>query len=320
MKILYAGKRWDQGDPNRGLSFDHANFYCTLTNMDVDITYYDCLENTRKLGKRKMNQRLWETVVEEKPDLLFCILMRDEFDPGTIERISQETSTITYNWFCDDHWRYDNYSKYWAPKFNWVSTTDDQSMLKYRRDGYQTVIKTQWGENPFLYLKKELPVKYDVTFIGQVHSNRKKLVKNLEKQGVSIRCFGSGWPEGRVSQETMIDIFNQSKINLNFNNSSTNKWFRFWKKDREQIKGRNFEVPGTGGFLLTGLADNLERYFDLDREIGIYHAEEDISERIQFYLSNDEKRTNIAAAGYERCQRDHSYVERFEEIFARIFG
>lgn len=320
MKILYTGMKYDYGDPKRGLSFEQCNFYDTLSHMGHKLIHFDALTVLNEKGRKQMNQDLLEIVYEEKPDLLFCILMRDEFEPKVIEKISKETNTTTYNWFCDDHWRYDNFSKYWAPKFNWTSSTHQGSIEKYHRDGYQNVIKTQWGVNPFLYVRKDMPLKYDVTFVGQVHSNRKKIIKVLEKKGVKVECFGGGWPNGRVSQDEMINIFNQSKINLNLNNSSANKWYRFWKKDVNQIKGRNFEVPGTGGFLLTGDADNLDYYFNINQEVGLYHSDDEIEEKIVYYLKNEEERKQIAQRGYEKCLNEHSYVKRFEDIFNTIFS
>ena len=70
-----------------------------------------------------MNQRLLETARAEKPDLVFSVLFTDEFDAAVIEQISDFPEVTTLNWFCDDDWRFDNYSKLWAPHFNWVVTT-----------------------------------------------------------------------------------------------------------------------------------------------------------------------------------------------------
>ncbi len=320
MKVLYACMKYDYGDPDRGLGYEYYNFYLTFKKMGLELVEFDCMTILKEIGKKKMNLLLWETVQKEKPDLLICAMMRDEFQPNIIQKISQQTSTITYNWFSDDHWRYDNFSKNWAPMFNWVSTTDQESVVKYHKDGYDNIIKTQWGFNPDIYRREDTSYKYDVTFIGQVHSNRKSIINSLKKKGIRINCFGAGWPEGRIEQDEMVTIFNQSKINLNLNNSSTNKWYRFWKNDRDQIKGRNFEVPGSGSFLLTGEADDLEKYFDLEKEVGLYHSESELSDRINYYLECDSAREAIKASGYKRCQDEHSYTSRFEGIFDTIFS
>jgi spore maturation protein CgeB len=86
----------------------------------------------------------------------------------------------------------------------------------------------------------------------------------------------------------------------------------------EQIKGRNFEIPGCGGFLLTGGADNLEEYYQDGREVVIFHDDDELIDKIRYYLAHDEERSAIAQAGYERTLREHTYVHRFREIFTTM--
>ena len=38
----------------------------------------------------------------------------------------------------------------------------------------------------------------------------------------------------------------------------------------------------------------------------------------KYYLKNDEEREMIAKAGYERTLKEHTYLQRFEEIFKKI--
>ncbi len=44
----------------------------------------------------------------------------------------------------------------------------------------------------------------------------------------------------------------------------------------------------------------------------------DLPDKIRFYLGNDELRRAIAAAGYRRIQREHTYDHRFPEIFRHM--
>ena len=86
----------------------------------------------------------------------------------------------------------------------------------------------------------------------------------------------------------------------------------------EQIKGRNFEVPGCGGFLLTSNADDLEMYYEPDQELVCFDGISDLTDKIKYYLAHEDERAAIAQRGYERTLRDHTYARRFEEIFKRI--
>lgn len=367
MLILYAGMKHDYGRSEQGYSFEHYNFYHSLLCMGHDILYFDFMTLMQENGRDWMNRRLREVLRLEKPDLMFTVLFKDELDPDIVRQISQESDTVTLNWFCDDHWRFDNYSRYWAPCFNWVVTTARSALSKYERIGYRNVIKSQWASNPFMYRKLELPLTTDVSFVGQPHGNRREIIKALHDAGIDVQAYGTGWEAGRLSQEEMIRLFNQSRINLNLSNASVpiessitrmRKTLSGWvsesldivpfgsmfkragrkchselskfiagNKSRsgisdmkflDQIKARNFEIPGCGGFLLTGRAENLESYYEIGKEIVCFDDVGDLIEKVRYYLSHEGERATIAQSGYQRTLREHTYPQRFTEIFQRM--
>lgn len=85
-----------------------------------------------------------------------------------------------------------------------------------------------------------------------------------------------------------------------------------------QIKGRTFEVPGAGGFLLSGRADNIEEYFVPGAEIALFENESDLLEKIRHYMAYPEERERVRKAGYARALRDHTYERRFRELFTQM--
>ena len=370
MQILYVATKYDYGKPDQGFSFEHCNFFDALRCLGFDILYFDYMSLLRKHGRTGMNQRLREVVDAEKPGLMFTVLATDELDQNVIREISSNTDTVTLNWFCDDHWRFDDYSRHWAPCFNWVVTTAVSALPKYEKIGYRHAIKSQWACNHFLYRNHGLPLQYDVTFVGQPHGNRRELIQHLQAVGIKVRVWGTGWDSGRLSQEEMIKVFGQSRINLNLSNSvikiesrsehlaNTGKRLVSRSLDAvpggerlksvakrallkssqisasapivrirtpasrtlyvDQIKGRNFEVPGCGGFMLTGRPENLEEYYDIGNEIVCYENTEDLIEKIRYFLDHEKERSDIALAGYHRTIREHTYAQRFTKIFAEM--
>jgi spore maturation protein CgeB len=86
----------------------------------------------------------------------------------------------------------------------------------------------------------------------------------------------------------------------------------------EQIKGRNFEVPGCGGFMLTGWAENLEDYYVVGEEVVCFDQTAELIEKVRYYLDHEAERQAIARAGYERTLREHTYAHRFAEIFRQV--
>lgn len=320
MRILYVAMKYDYGDKARGLSFEHTNFYDSLVNMGHNLIYFDFMTILQEHSFDEMNHLLWDTVVKERPALLFCFLFKDELDKDIIGRISTNTDTITLNWFADDHWRFDDFSRYWGPMFNWVTTTASSALPKYEAIGYDNVIKTQWACNHFLYKPCKGPLKYDLTFVGQGYRHRKRTIAILRRAGIPARAWGYGWENGRLSQEEMIEVFSQSRINLNLTTAPQQGSLSFlpWKRKTDQIKGRNFEVPGCEGFLLSGHADNLEEYYEIGKEIVCFDNTRDLIEKARHYLSHEQERERIAEAGYQRTLRDHTYEHRFNDIFSII--
>jgi spore maturation protein CgeB len=356
VRILYAANRYDYGRPEQGYSFEHNNLFDALVNMGNDILYFDFGTLMQSLGRVGMNKRLREVVRSERPDLLFGVLFRDELDRNTMREISLSGETVTFNWFCDDHWRFENFSSLWAPCFNWVATTAQSAVAKYRAIGYEHAIKTQWACNPFSYRRLGLPLTYDATFVGLPHGDRRYVLERVRDAGVDLSVWGAGWPAGRLSQPGMIEVFNRSRVNLNLSNASRPRtlWDRAagfatrylvqiprgrtsrramlrllsWLEPRpvagasgrylDQIKGRNFEVPGCGGFLLTGEADNLADYYVPGVEVVTFSTTDEMLTRIRYYLTHEDDRQAVADAGYARTLRGHTYVHRFADIFGRM--
>lgn len=325
MRILFAAPRFDYGDPERGLSFEYYNFYDTLVNMGHEVTYFDLMTEQEERGTAGASARLMSQVRAEKPDLLFCVLFTDQLDIDAVARISGTTDTVTFNWFCDDHWRFDNYSRYWAPAFNWVSTTAKSALPKYGRIGYSNVLMTQWACNHFLYRPTGDARNYDVSFVGQPHGNRREVIAELRGEGIDVKTWGYGWETGRLAQDQLIQVFNQSRINLNLSNASTDgkkpsRWIP-WRRATplpSQIKGRNFEVPGCRAFLLTDPAENLSEYYQPDVEIATFTGAADLASKVRLYLEDDEMRECVAEAGYRRTLEEHTYEQRFNRIFSAM--
>jgi spore maturation protein CgeB len=353
IKVLFAALKYDYGRPQRGLSVEHTNFYDCLSQMsDVETEFFGVDETMLSFSRDEMNQKLIEKVEETKPDLLFCYLLSEELKKETIFYITNKTKTKTFNWFADDHWRIPIFSRYWAPHFTMVSTTDSQAKEVYKSYGITNVFKTQWGANPYLYFPQDQALNLgnlDVTFVGQKYGRRGGYINKIQAAGFPVKAFGGGWDGGRVDHRRMLEIFSFSKINLNFAETyyyGFSSWlkraaklfvakemgkYKFtghhfvdnWRSmkgtQKKCIKGRVFEVPAAGGFMLTAKSDDdIGEYYVPGKEIVVFETVPELMEKIQYYLSHDKERQAIAKAGFERTMREHTYNKRFEEIFRAL--
>jgi ABC-type polysaccharide/polyol phosphate transport system ATPase subunit/predicted SAM-dependent methyltransferase len=83
---------------------------------------------------------------------------------------------------------------------------------------------------------------------------------------------------------------------------------------------RLFETTGVGSFLLTEYHENIREYFEPGIEIETFRDENDLIEKIYYYLAHPVEREAIAKRGQERCLREYSIQKRataFDEIIHR---
>jgi spore maturation protein CgeB len=328
MRILYVGMRHEYGDPSRGLSFEEMNFRSSLAGMGHELTVFDFMGVLAEVGVANMREQLIALAAETRPELAFFFLFTDQLDNATIEAVAREGGCPTVNWFADDHWRFEGFTRRLAPAFDLCITTDADSLPKYAQLANVRVLLSQWACNRYVYRRTTEEIKHEVTFVGQPHGDRRETITKLERAGHPVECWGFGWPAGPIDHEQMVDVFSSSRVNLNLSNSSE----RFDLKGAvrrllrrnaprvrpAQIKGRNFEVPGCGGFLLTERVPHLERYFELDSEVAVYDDVEDLLEKLPRWLEDEERRRAVAEAGYRRILAEHTYDHRFAAIFVEL--
>jgi spore maturation protein CgeB len=306
--ILYVGIKYDYGNKDWGLSYEHYNFYHALLNMGYSLIYFDYDRIKQKYGIKKMSQMLREAVYYYQPDILFYFNFHDWIKHSIWKEISEDLPTKTIIWLADDHWRYEETQSVWE-LFNLVVTTDRKGYEKRKKVGFSNVLLSQWACNHFLYKNLNLPKIYDVSFVGQCYGERENFVNILRRKGINITTFGHDWGNSsRVSQADLIRIFNQSKISLNISFAS--------KGDKIlAIKGRDFEAPGCGSLLLTKDTKEIAEYFVPGEEIITYKDANDAADKIKFYLAKEDEREKTAKNGYERVMREHTIERRLLDVF-----
>ena len=109
----------------------------------------------------------------------------------------------------------------------------------------------------------------------------------------------------------MVEIFNKSKIVLGFATVGKNDNIFI-------LKGRDFEVPLTGSFYITGYHDELQEYFEIGKDIETYTSKEDLLEKVKYYLKNDKQREDIANSGYKKCLENYTAKKSYEKVFGYL--
>jgi spore maturation protein CgeB len=82
---------------------------------------------------------------------------------------------------------------------------------------------------------------------------------------------------------------------------------------------RIFEGTACGALVLTDAVKNgLDKLFEPGREIVVFQDDDDLLAKINYYLTHEAERRQIAAAGKYRTQTEHTYGHRVEFIMQVI--
>jgi len=341
LKIILTALENGFYDAKRGKSFEYFNFYLQLKELGHEVIFVP-FDRIVEVGKKKFNAELLELVKKEKPDLFFASLFTDELQYETLDAIKEVVPSL--GWLSDDHWRLENYSRFYAPHFTKIATTWSKAPEEYARHGIHNVIRSQWGCNTRLYHPVDVPKDIDVSFVGMKNKHRARIIHELKQAGIDVFVRGVGWGTPNLSLEEMLKVFSRSRINLNLNPPTSalslksvaqifarrrrnmimpdTHWSSnlrsFFRKKIPQIKARPFEVSACGGFCISGLADDMKTYYEPNKEMVFYNDVPDLAEKIRFYLAHPAEAEVVARAGYERTIKEHTFERRFNDIFKEM--
>jgi spore maturation protein CgeB len=158
-----------------------------------------------------------------------------------------------------------------------------------------------------------------VSFIGNWDAERERWLKPLSAFRLAIwgsdywdyRCRDRGvrgaW-QGRVAMgQAMVKVVLASAINLNI--------LRIQNKDACNM--RTFEIPACGGFMLHERSKDLGALFRIGVECDDFGSEEELLQKVGYYLEHPAERDRIAQLGLLAAAR-HTYADwarRILELF-----
>lgn len=318
MKILCVFGRHAYGDPARGEGYEHANFLPALVALGHQVELFDSWDRNAYRDFADLNLRLVDRVRAFQPDVVFCVLMHYEVWFETLDLIRDKSPAAVVNWGTDDSWKFRQFSRFLCSHVDLHVTTDAAALAQAEKLRIGNMAASQWAASAS-HVAEPLPSQacsYDVTFVGAAYGNRRAQVKAMAARGINITCFGHGWDRGPIASEDVYEIYRVSRVSLNFADSGLQLSGASLSRSR-QIKARTFEVPGTGGFLISEDNRNLAEYFRIGTELVTYRDSDDLARKIRYYLEHPAERDVIARAGHARVRRDHLYEQRFKPILER---
>lgn len=285
-----------------------------------------CLKRVYKVDM--INELIKKQISEYRPDLV--ITVKGEFVlPKTVEWI-KKLGAFTVLWFNDDPQLFDRVSKHIATAYDYVFTSSEYCVEKYKEIGVRNVEYIAFACDPDVHRRIDLTEEdrrrygADLCFVGARYPERVRVLRLLHDFNLDI--WGPNWNRPLVDRRLwkrlrgksmygveMVKVFNASKIVLNVHHNQM-------KMGGMKANMRVFEATGCGAFHLTDKPEGLEDLFKVGKELVCYEDESELRELVESYLNSPEERTAIAMSGQKRAYEHHTYTDRAKTILRRSFG
>ena len=304
-------------------------------------------ENRPRLSEELLHQ--FRVARSKGPvDLFFSYFYSANVDSAAIREIGS-AGVPTVNWFCNASYQFRLVSEI-APAFDWCLVPERFRLDDYRRVG-ATPIYCQEAANPNVYRPYDVQREFEVTFVGQRYGDRPAFLSALDASGVDVHAWGPHWstPVARpsswrsaaatakrltlgrpkppasnfrldrcgppLSDDAYVQMYSRSKISLGFTKVAEGVP---GPTSIKQVRLRDFEAPMSGAFYLVERYEELEDFFEPEKEIAVFEDADELVQKAKYYLRHDSERERIRLAGMQRARRDHSWQSRFRQVFAEI--
>ena len=293
--IVYPHNRLFYFDKLQMAKFEHRNPNNSFhTLLACDLEHFDSITLTQAdharydadisfVGSLYSEKNSYDDIVDKLPAYI----------KGYVEGLcSAQQNVFGYN-FIED-----------AISDKWVSDFVDAVGFDPLPDDYETDLKgiiaddyisCRCTELERIHILDELSKRFDVKLYTQSNTS---MLPHVQNCGIAD------------SERVMPKIFKCSKINLNMTLRSI----------KSGIPQRAFDIMGCGGFLMSNYQPELAEYFIPGEDLVLYDSVDDLIQKIDYYVSHEEERLQIAKNGYEKVKRYHTYDTRLTEILNTVIS
>lgn len=159
----------------------------------------------------------------------------------------------------------------------------------------------------------------DICFVGNKFAGtnlnfpfaeeREAMVEFLQKNyPINLGIYGLGRSNGPIVAGVEANVYNFSKVAISHNN-----FFR-----EGYCSDRMWRIMATGCFCLTKYFPGLEKIFKKEEHLDWWEDFDELKALLDYYLSHDEERKSIAAAGCAKVRAEHRWQDRIARMLAKI--
>ena len=243
-----------------------------------------------KIGNQARDRELVDMCIRERPDAV-VFSKCNEIQSWVVDECNKYSKTVV--WYMDPlNGNFNDSLRQKILKCTYTFCALQEPLREAKKIGGDKVFFLREGYDHLSDIPVEAPYKYDYCFIGNPRNERRKYVDALKIPLV----------QNAYGKEHALTVA-QTKINLNFTEGGTSD--------------RTYKVLAAKGFLLTQPWENMEEDFIVGEDLDIFRSVEELRQKIDYYLKNENRRIKIAEHGYQTVQK-FSRVAWAKEILDKL--
>ncbi|WP_375546930.1 glycosyltransferase [Paenibacillus sp.] len=297
----------------------------TLRGMVAQLTVIE----PGQLGSEVVNQVM--------PDLVLVLdgmyVPNDQLD--AVRKLGFKTAV----WLTDDPY-YSDLTVGNVSHYDYVFTLESECIPIYQQLGCSQVHHLPFAAYPGHYKPIGMPSirRREVSFIGSAYLNRidylNPIMDRLMQHNTIIN--GLWWDRlpsytaygDRIEVNKWMDpvqtaeTYSASKIVINLHRSHEDHSVNY---NTTQIPAaspnpRTFEISACGTLQLSDYRSDLTKFYTPGKEIETYRSPAELIDKIEYYLTHEKERRDIALGALERTLGEHTYGHRLNQMLSVIFA
>jgi hypothetical protein len=255
--------------------------------------------------------------------------------PETLDKIRRR-GVMTINYYPDFHFDYpgleprtlDLYDRFFTTKSFQLPFLEERlgpSRARFLHHGYSSLV-----HRPRIEQIEDADFVADCAHVGSYSPWKARWLEAIVRAlpEVELIIIGSGWKEhtkntvleASVRGHVLLGDFysrflQQVRVNLAFHTGTSGRGH--WQ---DLVSTRTFEIPACKGFMLHIDNDEVRTLYEPGREIDVFSTEEQLCDKLVYYLARPAMRKEMIERAYTRCVPAYSYDARAQVVAEVIEG
>jgi len=270
-----------------------------------------------------INQRLISQSKKIKPDIIWFYNVT-LISPRTLKKLRKSLpDTVFVQYSNDNPFSKNAKSSIWRNYINNIRYFDihfafrKSNLMDYKKYGSRNTFILM----PYFIPQVDYPEPYDtipnnfkcdVVFAGHYENDgRVEMLEAICKQGFNLKIFGGGWSplQDKLSPNSPLQSFfpitpaTGNEYRYAISGAKVALCFLSTLNEDTYTK-RNFQIPAMKTVILSQYTDELAHFFIPDVEALFFNNLQELLIKLNYILTNENARTKIAQAGYDRVYID----------------